>query len=174
MDRLWAPWRMAYIAPSEDETGAASARPDCIFCAFPAENEDAARLIVTRGETCFVILNAYPYNNGHLMVVPYRHVAQIADLTPAEQAELLALAARMTRTLAAVSRPDGYNLGMNLGSAAGAGIADHLHLHVVPRWDGDTNFLPVVGNVKVLPESLEQVHAKLIAALEARPENPAD
>ena len=111
-------------------------------------------------------MNAFPYNNGHLMVVPYRHVSHIAELTPAEQAELFALAARMTTVLETISRPDGYNLGMNLGSAAGAGIADHLHLHVVPRWNGDTNFMPVVGGVKVLPESLEQVHAKIVAALE--------
>jgi ATP adenylyltransferase len=112
-----------------------------------------------------VILNAYPYNNGHLLVVPYRHVAELADLTPGERAELMELAARMTRVLNAVSHPDGYNLGMNLGSAAGAGIAPHLHLHLVPRWSGDTNFMPVTGDVKVMPESLPQVHAKLTRAL---------
>lgn len=159
---------MAYIAPSDEADAPDPTHPACIFCAFPAENNDAARLIVQRGQTCFVLLNAYPYNNGHLMIVPYRHVSRIADLAPAEQAELIALAARMTSVFETISRPDGYNLGMNLGSAAGAGIADHLHLHVVPRWSGDTNFMPVVANVKVMPESLEQVHAKLVAVLEQK------
>lgn len=154
------------VSPAPSPTPSPT-HPSCIFCAFPAENNDAARLILLRGETCFVILNAYPYNNGHLMVVPYRHVSRPADLFAAEQAELFGLAARMTTVLDGVSRPDGYNLGMNVGSAAGAGIADHLHLHIVPRWNGDTNFMPVVGEVKVMPESLDQVYAKLSAALSA-------
>ena len=170
MERLWAPWRMAYIAPEAPGEGdpappAPLPQPACIFCTFPAENDDEARLIVRRGATCYVLLNAFPYNNGHLMVVPYRHVACLAELSLDERAELMTLAARMTEALAAVSRPDGYNLGMNLGSAAGAGIADHLHLHLVPRWSGDTNFMPVVGGVKVLPETLADVRAKLVRAL---------
>ena len=176
MERLWAPWRMAYIAPTDPKNSDAppTRPPGCIFCDFPAENNDAARFIVQRGETCFAILNAFPYNNGHLMIVPYRHVSHLADLAPGEQAELLVLASRMTTALETISRPDGYNLGMNLGGAAGAGIADHLHLHVVPRWSGDTNFMPVIGGVKVLPESLEQVHAKLVAVLETLPNAPAE
>jgi ATP adenylyltransferase len=181
MERLWAPWRMEYIAsPRDRDSGggsgdpAPSGAPACIFCAKPAEHRDRENLIVHRGPTCFVILNAYPYNNGHLMAVPYRHVSRLSELTVDENAELMAHAALMTDVLREVSRPDGYNIGMNLGEAAGAGIADHLHLHVVPRWGGDTNFMPVVGDVKVMPESLDQVHAKLARALAARDLAPAD
>ncbi len=169
MERLWAPWRMAYIEPSEQEKPAG-----CIFCALPARNEDTASLIVHRGRACFVILNAFPYNNGHLMVVPYRHAARLPDLNPEENAEMLRLASLMTEALGDVSHPDGYNIGMNLGAAAGAGIADHLHLHVVPRWNGDTNFMPVVGDVKVMPESLPDVYAKLTEALARRGITPQD
>lgn len=160
MERLWAPWRMTYV-------GAAAPSPPagCIFCAKPAQNNDAANWIVHRDQTCFVILNAYPYNNGHLMIVPYRHVSRLNDLSPSESAAMMALAARMTLVLSSVASPDGYNVGMNLGSAAGAGIADHLHLHVVPRWAGDTNFMPVVGETKVMPETLDQVYVKVTAAL---------
>ena len=173
MERLWAPWRMAYIEPSG--AGTSGEKPaGCIFCAFPAQNDDVARLIVHRGRTCFVILNAYPYNNGHLMVVPYRHLQRLPDLSPEENAEMLQLAALMTETLADVSHPDGYNIGMNLGAVAGAGIADHLHLHVVPRWGGDTNFMPVIGEVKVMPEALADVYAKLIEALARRGITPED
>ncbi len=167
MERLWAPWRMAYIeAPGGEKSGAAAG--GCIFCDKPAANDDVANLIVHRGRTSFVILNAFPYNNGHLMVVPYRHLSRLAGLTAEENAEMMALAALMTEVLGDVSGPDGYNLGMNLGQVAGAGIADHLHLHVVPRWNGDTNFMPVVGDVKVMPEALDQVYAKLVKALSRR------
>ena len=133
----------------------------CIFCDKPREENDEANLIVYRGKTCFAILNAYPYNNGHLMVVPYRHLAHPGDLTDAESAEMMQTAARVTGVLDRVYRPDGFNIGMNVGSAAGAGIAAHLHLHVVPRWSGDTNFMPVIGEVKVLPEMLHQAYEKI-------------
>jgi ATP adenylyltransferase len=167
MERLWAPWRMAYIDGSGG--GKSDDAPQgCIFCDKPAAGDDAASLIVHRGRTNFVILNAFPYNNGHLMVVPYRHLGRLSDLTAEENAEMMALAALMTEVLRDVSGPDGYNLGMNLGRVAGAGIADHLHLHIVPRWNGDTNFMPVLGDVKVMPETLDQVYAKLGKALARR------
>ena len=165
MERLWAPWRMQYVAP-DDRNADAPPRPrGCIFCDKPKEDRDRDNLIVERGATCFVILNAYPYNNGHLMVVPYRHVDHPALLTPDEMQEMMATTSRMALLLTQVSAPDGYNIGMNVGSAAGAGIAAHLHQHLVPRWNGDTNFMPVLGDVKVLPELLTSVWDKLTAAL---------
>jgi ATP adenylyltransferase len=172
LERLWAPWRLHYIT-SEDRkecTTPPAHRTGCIFCDKPAEGEasDATNLIVARGPACFVILNAFPYNNGHLMVLPYRHIAEPCEMTAEESAEMMATACQLTTVLGDVYRPDGYNIGMNVGSAAGAGIAAHLHLHLVPRWNGDTNFMPVVGEVKVLPETLEQTYEKVKAAIAAR------
>ncbi len=165
MERLWAPWRMAYINGSDvAEGGAPPSPPGCIFCVKPGEARDAENWIVHRGPTCFVILNAYPYNNGHLMVVPYRHLSRLCDLGPEENAEMLGLAALMTTVLGDVSGPDGYNIGMNLGRVAGAGIADHLHLHIVPRWNGDTNFMPVLAGVRVMPEHLSRTRERVLAA----------
>ncbi len=172
MERLWAPWRLSYVSGTDETGGGGSATPKpastgCIFCDKPQETgaeADTRNLIVARGETCFVILNAYPYNNGHLMVVPYRHLSHPGNLTPEENAELMATASHVTTLLDRIYRPDGYNIGMNVGGAAGAGIAAHLHLHVVPRWNGDTNFMPVVGGVKVMPETLEQTYAKIAGA----------
>jgi ATP adenylyltransferase len=142
----------------------------CIFCNKPAEGEanDARNLIVARGPYCYVILNAFPYNNGHLMVLPYRHLAEPCQMTQEESAEMMATACQLTTILGDVCHPDGYNIGMNVGSAAGAGIAAHLHLHLVPRWSGDTNFMPVVGDVKVLPETLAQTYQRIKAAIAAR------
>lgn len=156
---------MAYIksdAPHQPTPGT------CIFCDKPAQGteHDTSNYIILRGETCYVILNAFPYNNGHVMVLPYRHIAAPVEQTPDEGAEMMALCAFMTTILDIVFRPHGYNIGMNVGSAAGAGIAAHLHLHIVPRWNGDTNFMPVVGDVKVLPETLAQVYEKLTLAIE--------
>lgn len=169
MERLWAPWRLTYIA---GETAGGDSPPPpkpkgCIFCDKPDEADDAGNYILARGATCFVILNAFPYNNGHLMVVPYRHLSHPADLTPDENAELMATTSYLTGVLDRVYRADGYNIGMNVGSAAGAGIAAHLHLHLVPRWAGDTNFMPVVGEIKVMPETLEQTYQKISAPLAA-------
>ena len=158
MDRLYAPWRMAYVEqPQEPAPGATG----CVFCDKAASTDDLASLIVHRGKTCFVLLNLFPYNNGHLMVVPYRHTAALADLDADTALELLTLAKSAQAALAKAMHPEGYNLGMNLGTAAGAGIADHLHLHVVPRWNGDTNFMPVLADVKVLPDALENTCRKL-------------
>ena len=129
--------------------------PDCIFCTFPREGRDRERGILIQGRLAFVILNLYPYNSGHLMVVPHRHVADPADLTNDEQLEMQQFVVASMRALREVYRPEGFNIGMNVGHAAGAGIADHLHTHVVPRWVGDTNFMPVLGDTRVLPQSLE-------------------
>jgi len=172
MERLWAPWRMAYINGSDAAAeGKPSSPPGCIFCVKPGEARDAENWIVHRGPTCFVTLNAYPYTNGPLMAAPYRPLSRLCDLSAEENAEMLGLAALMTAVLGDVSGPDGYNIGMNLGRVAGAGIADHLHLHIVPRWNGDTNFMPVLGDVKVMPESLDQVYGKLTEALARRVED---
>lgn len=175
MDRLWAPWRMQYVSGSDETKKAEGTQPKtgCIFCDKPPEDRDADNLIVERGPTCFVILNAFPYNNGHLMVVPYRHVNHPGLLQPEELTEIMGTAARMTGLLSEISHPDGYNIGMNVGSAAGAGIAAHLHLHVVPRWNGDTNFMPVLADTKVMPQTLQQVWEKLETALRAgqKPDN---
>jgi len=151
---------MAYI-------GGGGGGDGCIFCTIPEQGSehDRENLLLLRGEHAFVILNRYPYNSGHLMIVPYRHLRDVTLLTPAESAEIMALLQRMVSALTAVYRPEGFNTGMNLGSAAGAGIADHLHMHIVPRWAGDTNFMPVVGQTKVLPESLEQTWERITSAL---------
>lgn len=162
-ERLWAPWRMEYVE------GPKQPRPDgCIFCDKPAEDgaNDPANLIVFRGETCFVILNSFPYNNGHVMVVPYRHVDRLDAMTPQERDELGALTARAIEVLEGIYGPDGYNIGINMGAAAGAGIAAHIHQHVVPRWRGDTNFMPVVADTRVLPEALQASYEKIAQGFE--------
>ncbi len=158
MDQLWAPWRMTYIEGPKQPGG------QCVFCAARDAADDAAVHVLHRGKLCFAILNRYPYNNGHLMVVPHEHAGSLAEVTDAGLAEMIQLASRWTEVVRAVMHCDGFNLGFNLGSAAGAGIRDHLHLHLVPRWQGDTNFMPVVGNVKVVPEELDQTWRKLRAA----------
>ncbi len=164
MKRLWAPWRVAYIN--------AGKVPGCVFCEAPAAGDDRAALILHRDAFGFLILNRYPYNSGHLMAVPFRHVARLEQLTPEEMCALLALSGLAVQVLEHAMRPEGFNVGLNLGRAAGAGIDDHLHIHVVPRWAGDTNFMPVLGGVKVLPEDLETTHARLTAALAAELQPP--
>ena len=162
MERLWAPWRMQYVAGAAKSEG-------CIFCEKWKAGEDAENLLLCRGETCFTILNLFPYNNGHLMVVPVRHVADIVDLAPAEHAEMFRQMQRAVTALRETMRPHGFNVGFNLGQAAGAGIADHLHLHVVPRWTGDTNFMPVLGDTRVISEALEETYRKLKKELSCHP-----
>lgn len=161
MDRLYAPWRMAYIDQPQKTDFSATG---CVFCDKGASTDDVASLIVHRGPTCFVLMNLFPYNNGHLMVVPYLHTASLTDLNDETSLEMLALAKQSQAALDRAMHPEGYNLGMNLGKVSGAGIADHLHLHIVPRWNGDTNFMPVLADVKVLPDSLENTCRKLRAA----------
>lgn len=153
LERLYTPWRLAYV------TGA-SKSSDCVFCAALA-NEDADPLIVFRGSTCFVILNLFPYNNGHLMVVPKRHVGNLADTSGEERAELMELTRVAEIALTEAYGPHGMNVGINLGKPAGAGVPGHLHMHVVPRWNGDTNFMTVVGQTRVLPEELPSTGNKL-------------
>ena len=158
LERLWAPWRGAYVGGDEEPL------EGCPFCVLPARGDDAEALIVHRGGDAFVILNAYPYNPGHLMVVPYAHVGDLASLEEAAADELWRLARRAVGTLETALGCDGVNLGVNLGAAAGAGIADHLHLHAVPRWSGDTNFMTSVAGARVLPKALEEIHSRLAAA----------
>jgi ATP adenylyltransferase len=156
-ERLWTPWRMAYIRQGSDEDGG----DGCIFCDLPAAGDDAANHILGRGQRTFVMLNAFPYNPGHLMVAPFRHVGEYGELTAEELAETMAFAGTAVRAITQSSGAHGFNLGMNLGEVAGAGVADHLHLHLVPRWGGDTNFMPIVGQTKVLPELLEETYQRL-------------
>ena len=146
MDRLWSPWRLAYVAGGHPKTG-------CIFCEAIREGESSS-LIVFQGDTCYVILNLYPYNNGHVMVVPYRHLARFGDLSIEELTEIGVLIQRAEAALVEAYQPHGFNIGVNLGKPAGAGVLDHLHVHIVPRWNGDTNFLTVVGEMRVLPENV--------------------
>ena len=136
----------------------------CIFCDKPREREDKKNLILHRGRTCYIIMNRYPYNNGHLLVLPYRHLSEFDLLSADERLELMDLLSLCTRVLG-VFDPDGFNIGMNIGSVAGAGIEDHLHFHVVPRWEGDNNFMPVIGDVRVIPEYLEKTYEKLEESL---------
>ena len=154
MSHLWTPWRMAYLRGQEP-------RPEgCLFCLKPGE-EDAAAHIVHRGRLCYAILNRFPYNNGHLMVVPYAHVANIEDLDAETVAELMALTQLSVRVLRQAYQPQGFNLGLNIGEVAGAGVAGHVHLHVVPRWGGDTNYMTIVGQTRVIAEWLDQTYHQL-------------
>jgi ATP adenylyltransferase len=154
-ERLWTPWRMAYIRQGTREDGA------CVLCELAARDDDAANHVLGRGEHVFALLNAFPYNPGHLMVAPLRHVGEYGELTPEELGEMMAMTGTAIAAIQAESGAHGFNLGMNLGQVAGAGIADHLHLHLVPRWGGDTNFMPIVAQTKVLPELLDETYEKL-------------
>lgn len=157
-DRLWTPWRLDYVSGS----AASASTGSCVFCdAAAADPGDATSLVVHRGRTCYVILNKYPYNNGHLMVVWQRHVGRLADATPDELSEVMALTRAAEMALDEAYRPHGFNTGLNIGRPAGAGVLDHLHVHVVPRWNGDTNFMTVTGETRVLPEELPQTAARL-------------
>ena len=162
MDRLWSPWRLAYV------TAAPTPHSRCVFCDAvagvdpePRQTPSPEALLLVRGAWCFVVLNLYPYNNGHVMVVPNRHVASLAAATPEELTELMQFTRDAEVALGEAYQPQGINVGMNLGRSAGAGIADHIHIHLVPRWTGDTNFLSVFGETRVLPETLEQTAARL-------------
>jgi ATP adenylyltransferase len=155
--RLWAPWRLEYLKGEKSS--------DCIFCSKPALPDDEA-FIVHRGTRCYVILNAFPYTNGHVMVAPFEHVGDLRRLQADASAELMALTQRSLEAIERVYGAEGFNLGMNLGDVAGAGFAGHVHMHVVPRWKGDTNFMPVVGDTRVMPEALPDSWSKLRAAFE--------
>ena len=155
-EQLWAPWRLEYIQKADEQDG-------CVFCRA-LEADDEKGLVVRRGERAFVLLNKYPYASGHLMVAPARHEGEFGALDREEAAEVHALASAGLGALAETMSPQGFNLGWNLGRIAGAGVVDHVHMHVVPRWAGDTNFMPVLADVKVLPEALESTRRKIAAA----------
>lgn len=160
---LWAPWRLKYIE-------ADSGRPKdagCIFVELPNQDNDEENLILHRGEHAFVIMNRYPYTNGHLMVAPYRHTADLGELSDAELLEIHQLVVKCTQWITRAYRPQGFNVGVNLGAAAGAGIPDHVHWHIVPRWSGDTNFMTTVGDVRVMPQSLAESYSRLMSAKHA-------
>jgi len=159
MQHMWAPWRMAYLTAHPCD--------GCVFCRKVAEHDDDANLIVARRELCFITMNLYPYNNGHLMVVPYRHVASIEELSAEELLDLMATVNLAVAALRNSMSPGGFNIGINLGKAAGAGIDTHVHVHVVPRWAGDTNFMPVVADVRVVPENLVDTCRKVRLAVQA-------
>jgi ATP adenylyltransferase len=161
LERLWTPYRMAYIRGENKPSDPSETK--CPFCRVPTLG-DAEGLVVHRGETCFVVLNLYPYAPGHMMVCPYRHVAGYVETTDEEAAEMALLTKQAVRTLAGVSRAEGFNIGMNQGTAGGAGIAAHLHQHIVPRWVGDQNFMPIIGRTKTLPQLLTDTRELLAEA----------
>jgi ATP adenylyltransferase len=160
-DRLWAPWRMNYV------TSAGAPDAACVFCSALSAGDDRRVLILRRGRRAFLILNAFPYATGHLMAMPIRHVGKVEDATADELAETMILVQDGVRALNVGYKPDGFNIGMNLGRVSGAGVLGHLHTHVVPRWNGDTNFMPVIADTKVLPETLETTYDRLTALLRA-------
>jgi ATP adenylyltransferase len=159
MENLWAPWRMAFIEPKTPPP------PGCIFCTQPAAQQDEHYFILHRGKHCFMMLNLYPYNNGHLMVSPYEHTGLFEALNVETLTEMMEQAQLGVRALKKTMNPHGFNMGINQGTMAGAGFADHIHYHVVPRWNGDTNFMPVLADIKVIPEHLEVVYEKLRTAI---------
>ncbi|MCF6238878.1 MAG: HIT domain-containing protein [Candidatus Marinimicrobia bacterium] len=165
MDRLWAPWRLEYIQGPEDDC--------CIFCVDEDPAEDQSRLIVERGEYSYVIMNRYPYSNGHLMVSPYRHLSDPGELEEREVLEIHQLMVCSQRILREVCAAQGFNVGWNIGQAAGAGIADHIHMHIVPRWRGDSNFMPILADTRVIPQHIERTYTLLAKAFPGFHCNPA-
>ena len=158
MDRLWAPWRMKYVSTAGD-------LPECVFCVALAAGDDARTFVVHRGKLAFLILNAFPYASGHLMAAANRHGCSLDEATSAELTETMEITQHAIRALRATYHPHGFNVGVNQGRVAGAGVPDHLHVHIVPRWDGDTNFMAAIGETKVLPETLETTYSRLSAVL---------
>ena len=153
MERIWAPWRMGYIRGEKPK--------GCILCEKPRQKDDALNYILYRGEKNFVIMNSYPYNPGHLMIAPYRHIANLEELTDEELYEHFKIVTQSIKVLRQVFNPGGFNLGINMGKSAGAGISGHVHTHIVPRWEGDTNFMPVLSDTRVVPEALAETYKKL-------------
>jgi ATP adenylyltransferase len=153
MERIWAPWRIEFIEKGDS--------PGCFLCEKPKLDNDAASLILHRGKNNYILLNAYPYNPGHLMVAPYRHIGQLEEFTDVESKEHFKLIQLSVKLLAKVMHPGGYNVGMNLGRIAGAGVADHIHSHIVPRWQGDTSFMPILSDTKVIPQAIDESYKKL-------------
>ncbi len=158
MDRLWAPWRLKYVASGKKSEG-------CLFCNKYMTKNPESDYVVKRSGLAFILLNIYPYNNGHLMIAPARHTADIEDLSSDERHELFSLLVEAKVLLKKVMNPDGFNIGINCGDIAGAGIAEHIHIHIVPRWKGDTNFMPVISDVRVISESLDDLYKRLKEAM---------
>lgn len=154
MDRLWSPWRYQYITGTKKETG-------CVFCRLPSENQDQTNFILHRGNNCYIVLNIYPYMGGHLLIIPFIHTASLDELPKSISDEIMDLTKLCQSALKKEYNPQGFNLGMNLGQAAGAGVAEHLHMHILPRWFGDINFTTVIGETRVLPETLENTYQRL-------------
>lgn len=152
MKRLFSPWRSAYIQTFKS----AKKSSKCLFCRIVKENKDAKNLVVYRGKTCYVVMNVYPYNSGHLMIVPYKHTSDLQKLSDSEHAEVMKLTARAQKALKKMSKPHGFNFGANFGRVAGAGIDEHIHFHLVPRWSGDTNFMPVLADTKMISEEMRK------------------
>jgi len=161
MDRLWAPWRMAYIDDMDDSGSTGG----CFLCAARDAEDNRQALVILRRPPIFVVLNRFPYNNGHTLVVPEAHKAELGELTEEEMLGLMAVTREVLDAFKQLFRPDGFNVGLNFGRAAGAGLPGHLHLHIVPRWSGDTNFMPVLGQTKVIPQSLEDTYDRIVEAL---------
>lgn len=161
MEHLFTPWRMEYILSAK--------QPGCVFCNMLDAQDDRSLLILRRGQRAFLVLNKYPYNNGHLMAIPYRHVDTLEDLTPEELAEVMSLTVMGMRALRQVLHPEGFNMGANVGAVAGAGVKSHVHVHVVPRWQGDTNFMSVFADTRVIPQALSETYELLLVALDALP-----
>jgi len=152
-NRLWAPWRSAYVSKPKSR--------GCVFCRISRENNDKKNHIIARSEYCFTVLNTFPYNNGHLMVIPFRHIASPVKLSAKEYTDMVESLNKMIVLYEKILHPHGFNIGMNIGSAAGAGIAQHLHMHLVPRWKGDVNFMPVIAETKVIPQGLDELYQLL-------------
>ena len=166
MDRLWSPWRYDYV--KSEPSGEKNLPPSCVFCALlESEGDDESKFIVERAAHNFIILNLYPYVSGHTMIVPYQHIAELSAAPKETTDEMMDLTKRCQTALREIYRPDGFNLGMNLGRAAGAGVADHFHMHILPRWVGDTNFMTTVGETRVLPEDLKTTYVKLSSVLKS-------
>ncbi|MDO9543334.1 MAG: HIT domain-containing protein [Kiritimatiellia bacterium] len=153
MKRIWAPWRMEYILNYR--------QAGCFLCDICQDDKDEQSLVLKRGKSSFLLLNKYPYNNGHLLIAPYRHIDSLESMAEPEMTEMMQMASSACKILRASMHPDGFNLGLNIGAAAGAGLKDHIHLHIVPRWEGDTNFMPVLGEVKIIPQPLDELWRKL-------------
>ncbi len=154
MKNIWAPWRFKYVTKAEPKKG-------CLFCRVVKESQDKENYIIDRKKNCFIMLNLYPYNNGHLMIIPYDHVATLDALSTENLTELFETVAKACQNIKTEMSAEGFNIGINIGSIAGAGVADHIHVHIVPRWSGDTNFMPVIGDVKVISEALDDSYERL-------------
>lgn len=171
--RMWSPWRSEYVEEASSARDSRSDESGSLFTRAVEENRDEENLILWRGDEVFVIMNRHPYNNGHMLILPYREVAHYEDLTPEERTAIADTIDRCIRWARHALRPDGFNVGMNLGAAAGAGIPEHLHVHVLPRWKGDTNFMPTTADVKVIPEAMQKTYRKLRQAIEVLAEDNA-